>query len=143
MVRYRLSGGDAWRVYDSARPPELIAPDTIIAYSRDLATGERSIMGTARYTFDRLPSPVSAVTVNADGDGLSDAWEQVFSIEDPNTDTDTDGDGANALAEYRRGTDPRDAGSRPTDTPAPEVEIAVVSVQEGRIHLVWPAESHG
>ena len=100
-------------------------------------------MGTARYTFDRLPSPVSAVTVNADGDGLSDAWEQVFSIEDPNTDTDTDGDSANALAEYRRGTDPRDAGSRPTDTPAPEVEIAVVSVQEGRIHLVWPAESHG
>lgn len=141
VIRYRIPGAEAWVAYDPARPPELTTSGAIMAYSEDSASGVRSTMGTASYTFDRLPAPVPAVAVDADGDGLGDAWEQVFGIEDSTS--DTDGDGASALAEYRRGTDPRDAGSRPSDTPSPDAEIAVVNVQDGRIQLSWPAELRG
>lgn len=141
VIRYRITGAEAWVAYDPARPPELTANGSIMAFAEDPASGVRSTMETARYTFNRLPAPVPAVAVDADGDGLGDAWEKVFGIEDPTS--DTDGDGASALAEYRRGTDPRDAGSRPSDTPSPDAEIAVVNLQDGRIQLSWPAELQG
>ncbi len=141
VMWYRRGGAGAWAVYDAAQPPQLTGNDTLTAYAEEPGTGVRSLLVSARYTFDRLPATVPAVAVDADGDGLGDGWEQVFGVDDPAG--DTDGDGANALAEYRAGTDPRDAGSRPTDVPPDAVEIALVRVQEGRLQLAWPAELRG
>jgi hypothetical protein len=141
VIWYRLGSAGSWTTYDAAQPPELTGNDILTAFSEEPATGLRSLLVSARYTFDRLPATVPAVAVDADGDGLGDGWEHAFGVDDPAM--DTDGDGANALAEYRAGTDPRDAGSRPTDVPPDAVEIALVRVQEGRLQLAWPAELRG
>jgi len=53
--------------------------------------------------------PVSFTPVDADGDGIPDAWEELLNL-NPNDPLDAaqdrDGDGANNLAEYRAGTNP-------------------------------------
>ncbi len=59
-------------------------------------------------------NPVSLVPVDADQDGIPDAWEEILNL-DPNNSLDAaldrDGDGASNLAEYQAGTDPDSAVS--------------------------------
>jgi hypothetical protein len=73
--------------------------------------------------------------VDADLDGLSDAWERAFGISDPNA--DTDGDGFNAITEQNAGTDPLDSNSHPAASET--AVIAVASVENGIITLQWTA----
>jgi hypothetical protein len=135
-IHYRLPGSTAWSTYSAASPPALTASGSLTAYSIEPATGARSPLVSAAYTFAALPPVTPAAAVDANLNGLSDAWERAFGINNPNT--DDDGDGFNAITEQNYGTDPLDAGSHPAGGSAPEAEIAAATVQAGEITLAWP-----
>lgn len=52
--------------------------------------------------------------IDTDGDGIPDAWENIYDLNPlvPSANVDTDGDGYTDLQEYLAGTDPRSASSR-------------------------------
>lgn len=135
-LHYRISGTDTWTLYDASEPPELHSDGSLSAYATDPDSGMRSPIVTAAYTFAALPPANPAAALDANNNGLSDAWERAFGITDPNS--DTDGDGFNALTEQNYGSDPLDAGSRPPGGSTPEADIAVASAQAGNITLAWP-----
>jgi hypothetical protein len=135
IITYRIDSGN-WETYDDANPPELTADATVSAHAIDTLTGARSLLATGTYTFAPLPPATPSPLVDANLDGLSDAWERAFGISDPNA--DTDGDGFNAITEHNSGTDPLDANSPAGGTP-PAASIAIASVQNGIITLEWPA----
>lgn len=136
QVFYRGAGAPDWTLYDPEFPLELTASASVVAYAILPGTGEKSLLATASYAFAALPPATPSSAVDADQNGLSDAWERAFSISDPNS--DTDGDGYNALTEQNYGTDPLDAGSRPGSTPDPEARLAAVSAGAGAITIDWP-----
>jgi hypothetical protein len=135
IIAFRIGDGN-WETYTETNPPELTAHATVSAYAIDTLTGMRSMLASGSYTFSPLPPATPASAIDADLNGLSDAWERAFGITDPNA--DTDGDGFNAITEQNVGTDPLDPNSRPNGA-APAAAIAVASVQDGVITLVWPA----
>lgn len=116
-VYYRLSSASAWTVLGSSGlitlPPRVSGTltTTIDAYSQGSAN-RRSAIRTATYIRVAEPAlPLGSSSVDANNNGLADAWEKNFAISDPNV--DTDGDGATNLAEFQAGTDPRSALSIP------------------------------
>jgi hypothetical protein len=134
IISYRIGSGN-WVTYDDANPPELTADATVYAFATGTTVGTRSLLATGNYSFAALPPATPAPAIDADLNGLSDAWERAFGITDPNSDPDNDG--FNAITEQNAGTDPLDPNSRP-DGAAPAAAIAVASVQDGVITLVWP-----
>lgn len=73
---------------------------------------------------------VSAALVDADEDGLPDAWESSYSLTDPNA--DADGDGQSNLAEYLAGSNP--------SSPSSALKIAsAVRSSASQFDLTWPA----
>lgn len=134
-IHYRIDDG-AWTLYSDDTPPKLTADSTVSAYAIDTTAGTRSLLATGSYTFAPLTPASPATSVDADSNGLSDAWERAFGITDPNA--DDDGDGFNAITEQNYGTDPLDAGSHPAGGNTPEAEIAAATVQAGQITLAWP-----
>ncbi len=137
-IRFRRSVDTSWQVYDPARPPSLTAAGTLLAITGDTATGTMSRIFSAVYTFGPLPPAVPAAAVDADLDGLSDAFERAFGLTEPNA--DADGDGINNLTEQNSGTDPLDPLSpAPNTTPELSLEFASSAPNDGQIHLTWPA----
>ncbi len=136
QIHYRLPGGDIWTLYDPLAPPELGASGVLTAYTTDPGTGSHSPLATGAYAFAPLPPTLPATAIDADGNGLSDAWERAFGITDPNS--DTDGDGFNALTEQNYGSDPLDAASHPPGGSSPVPSIAIAAIQAGVITLTWP-----
>ncbi|MCE9614552.1 MAG: S8 family serine peptidase [Lentisphaerae bacterium] len=66
-----------------------------------------------------------AVTTDADGDGVSDWWEQhYFGGTNAALNLDADGDGFSSLKEFQDQTDPLDAASMPTPPSIAHVPIA-------------------
>jgi hypothetical protein len=76
-------------------------------------------------------------TVDADADGLPDAWEKAFNATTPNG--DIDGDGVSNLAEYQAGTDPRDPSSIAPLPPLALTSSLVTISQTGYFRLEWSA----
>lgn len=136
-IYYRLSDSTTWTTYSDESVPAFTDSGVLIAYSIEPATGIRSSLFTATYTFGLLPPAVPATAIDANSNGLSDAWERAFGITDPNS--DTDGDGFNAITEQNYGSDPLDAASHPPGGTTPEARIAIVSAAGGHIILTWPA----
>lgn len=69
-----------------------------------------NLLGAAKIT----PSATLAVTADADGDGMSDAWESAHGLNPRAADgaLDSDGDGMSNVQEYWADTDPQDPASR-------------------------------
>jgi hypothetical protein len=86
------------------------APATIVPP----ALSQFTFAANQRGRLDRVDLQVSLLPTDRDGDGIPDAWELAFGLnpDDPaDAQSDADRDGLKAFAEYRAGTDPRDAGS--------------------------------
>jgi hypothetical protein len=103
-IYYRFDANSSegtWAVYNASKPPVLIQNGTLLFYSTT-ATGLRSPMGAAEFTFES-----SGSAMDSDGDGVPDYVEQAYGL-DPTAGADTDGDGDSDLAEIAAGTDPSD-----------------------------------
>lgn len=121
-ILYRLSADTEWVTYSSAIllstsaviHAKLVGSDQVFTANYRLGTGDPVGGGLA------LPP-----ALDADGDGMPDAWEQAFAQRDPNS--DTDGDGVSALQEYLNGTDPQDQFSvtPPKVIGAPDLPLAI------------------
>lgn len=133
-IHYRVDDG-TWNAYDPAAPPRLTTNAVLSAYAVHTGTGARSLLASGAYVFAAPPPASPAAAVDADGNGLSDAWERAFGIQNPNA--DDDGDGFNAITEQNYGTDPRDAGSNPGGT-NPIATLGIVPGPPGHITLAWP-----
>ena len=71
-----------------------------------------SVSQLRRAATHRLDLMVSLEAMDADGNGLPDWWEKLYSQNNPAA--DSDGDGWNNLAEFRNGTDPTKDNRLPT-----------------------------
>lgn len=71
-----------------------------------------SVSQVRRAATHRLDLMVSLDALDADGNGLPDWWESLYSQTNPGD--DADGDGWNNLAEFRNGTDPTKDNRLPT-----------------------------
>ena len=103
-IYYRFDANSSegtWAVYNAAKPPVLIQNGILLFYSTT-ATGIRSPMGAAEFSFES-----SGSAMDSDGDGVPDYVEQAYGL-DPTAGADTDGDGDSDLAEIAAGTDPSD-----------------------------------
>ncbi len=110
-------------------PATLVLSNTPVTYSRTAAVSptavtytSASILAPAIGTFsfgaadrgrsERVDVQVALPFVDTDGDGLDDNWEMAYFGNLSRTGTgDFDGDGMSDLAEYKAGTNPKDAQS--------------------------------
>jgi hypothetical protein len=86
---------------------------------------------------------------DADGDGISDAWESEHGLSPADVDDaedDADGDGMSNYAEFRAGTDPGDAASAfrlEAERPAAGADTAGLRLRwtsaSNRVYRVWRA----
>ncbi len=123
---YARSKGEGWarRLYDKN--------DRLISTERD--NGLVQI-----YTYDGNSQKIRDVTltkVDADGDGLPDAWEWMHNLAysgasaalgDNGPTGDPDHDGFSNFLEWKAGTDPRNAGSRPSMDTSPVTNPLIAS----------------
>jgi hypothetical protein len=140
-VCYRLNGGP-WLNYNVNNPPKLEDTTFVEAYAHSTSPRRTSPTRSATFTFSEAPSLSLGATVDADADGLPDAWEKAFNATTP--EGDADGDGASNLAEYLGGTDPRD----PTQIPAPTAPLQLdawtfTSGNDQFLRLEWDATTPG
>jgi hypothetical protein len=138
-VLFRKDRQSAWQVANA--PIELTGPTALQAYAIPPG-GKPGLLRTASYTFSPRPSDIASNPgVDADQNGLADAWELAFGQFDPNA--DTDGDGANALTEQNAGTDPLDPLSRPSiDNPQRIISLSTSTGPDGPVlRLDWPADA--
>ncbi|MBI1839869.1 MAG: lamin tail domain-containing protein, partial [Verrucomicrobia bacterium] len=87
-----------------------------------LMLGSNTFVITAHHRSGRILTNASFTVVGAsptggvdtDGDGIPDAWENIYDLNPlvPSADVDSDRDGFTDLQEYLAGTDPRNAQSR-------------------------------
>ena len=112
---------------------------TIEAYAeRPAGTALRSPTRKATYTLLADTSVLApAAAVDADGDGLGDAWEAAFNVTSPGA--DADGDGASNLAEYLSGSDPRNSYSVPPPQGPLVLSSSQIAGAAGNVfRLEWP-----
>jgi hypothetical protein len=100
----------------------------VITFSSNAVTlgldlnGDGSSEVSASLKWTDLGAPIAANLADTDGDGMHDSWELANGLNPANRADafeDADNDGASNLAEYRAGSDPRNAGSTPTLLPPP------------------------
>lgn len=116
--RYSVSGGP-WLTYDPQVGIELEAAATLRAYAVIPPSRAGSIV-SAEYVFGPLPELTVQPMVDANANGLSDAWEGLTGISDPGGDDDQDG--YYNLAEHNGGSDANDSASKPTAALPPGIE---------------------
>jgi hypothetical protein len=97
------------------------------------AASEFSPLPTDRGRTERIDLRLGTLPVDADGDGLADAWEMhYFGALSANPDDDPDGDGLNNLREFRAGTNPTDAQSL--------FELVEISSVANGISIRWSSQ---
>lgn len=123
-VMYSVNGSPFRFLSVDFAPPSVAANAVVRAYAVAEVDG-RSVVGpitTANYTFGVVPPAQLTGFVDANGNGLSDAWETLTGVTNPNG--DDDGDGMLNYAEHNAGTDPRDPLSRsPVVAAAPQLRV--------------------
>jgi hypothetical protein len=130
-IFYRTAAGGTWLNYDPAAPLALNATASVEARTAN------SPIRQAIYTISTQELGVPPA-VDADLNGLSDGWEQLFGQTDPNA--DPDGDGVNNLTEQNAGTDPLDSSSLPGLTPLSQITLVASPTLDGQnLVLSWPA----
>ena len=98
------------------------------------ASGEFSPLPTHRGRIEAVDLRLGTALVDADGDGLADAWEQqYFGGLNANPGDDPDGDGMNNLREFRAGTNPTDAQSL--------LEIVELSKLPNGVSVRWSSQA--
>lgn len=103
------------------------------ALSLASAANEFSPRPADRSRVERIDLRLGAISLDADGDGLADAWEQQhFGGLSANPHDDPDGDGIDNLHEYRAGTNPRDAQSR--------FELVEISSGPSGVSVRWSSQ---
>ena len=99
------------------------------------AGGEISPLLNDRGRSERIDLRLGTPPVDADGDGLADAWEvQHFGGLSANPSGDPDGDGVNNLREFRAGTNPNDARSR--------FELVEISKAPNGVSIQWSSQAN-
>ena len=101
--RYGMTG--VWTLFNFATgaiapPQDTLAPFSISYYAAEAATGRRTSVYTAAYSFSG-----AAGTLDSDGDGVPDFVELQRGL-DPLTGADSDNDGLSDLEELLLGSDP-------------------------------------
>ena len=118
-IQYRVGPTRPWSLYDPFNPPQIAASATLQAFVDAPAPGP---IRSGSYVIANAPPVAVGGVVDANHNGLPDAWEQAFGVNDPQA--DPDGDGATNLQEYLAGTDPLDPLSKPGGNSS-EVELTV------------------
>ncbi len=127
-IRYQREPGDAWKVYDPARPPTVFR-DTEVRYFA-LSTsdpGRMTAVKAAAYTFSG-----DFHEFDSNRDGVPDFVRDHYGL-DPFGQPDTTASGHSDLEEILRGSDPLD----PDDTPGGE-RIDTGAVFDARAYPVFP-----
>lgn len=131
------SGGEFWQVrlrhvevtaFEIGHSPDLPQPHTTVELSWKSLVSSYFVRPPGE-----PPYPISTlISVDTDGDGLPDAYEEQAGL-DPsvsNLDTDSDNDDLPDIDEYRLGTHPNDPGSF----------FRVTATGEGdTLEIVWPS----
>ena len=98
------------------------------------AASEFSPLPTQRGRIEAVDLQLGTALIDADGDGLADAWEQqYFGSLSANAAEDPDGDGMNNLREFRAGTNPTDAQSL--------FEVVEISKVANGISVRWSSQA--
>ena len=106
---YRFSPAEPWTVSTATPlniPGGTLLPATVEYYAEDAASGLKSPVFSATYTFDGL--------TDSDGDGVPDFVELASGISDPTAGADTDEDGYDDITELLAGTDPTITADKPS-----------------------------
>ena len=106
---YRFDTSEAWTTFalgsDTITPPgNTLTPFSIFYYAEDTATGQRSPIYRADYSFSGEPG-----SLDSDGDGVPDHVELNAGL-DPLLGADSDEDGLSDLDELLYGSDPTNGG---------------------------------
>jgi len=148
QIRYRTDSNQPWTDYDPAAPPQIAATTTFQAYAGSAFGGVDDItpLRSATYVIAAPPLVAPPALVDANHNGIPDAWEKFFGITDPNGDADADG--FSNLDEYLAGTDPLDPNSKPAASDLSGVQIVIrvpdASAPRGTLlDLAWPLELIG
>ena len=89
---------------------------------------------TNRGRIEAIDLQLGNALIDADGDGLADAWEQqYFGGLSANPADDPDGDGMNNLREFRAGTNPTDAQSL--------FEVVEISKVPNGVSVRWSSQA--
>lgn len=105
-IFYRVDPADPWEIYK--QPVKLIGDKLLEAY----AGTPPGPITRGQYRFTSQPDLAPTAPVDANNDGLPDAWAKAFGLTNPAG--DPDGDGFTNAQEALAGTDPRDAASVPS-----------------------------
>lgn len=107
LVSWRSSPSQPFQLYNPASPPVIavtaLPQSTTVEYFASNA-GVRSRLQLATYTFGTAAPLSGTPSLDADLNGLADAWEAYYGLTDPNG--DPDGDGLSNLTEQNTGSDP-------------------------------------
>lgn len=147
-VLYRLNGG-AWQVaaepsfYTGTATTLNLTSDTLVeavilsSFTDGPGLSPTTTMFKAAYAIGPSPTPPSG-GIDGNGNGLNDAWENLFGVTNPTA--DDDGDGQSNFAEHNAGTDPHDATKFFTPPASlPGLKIGVARVNTGFcICARWP-----
>ncbi|MCX6879932.1 MAG: chitobiase/beta-hexosaminidase C-terminal domain-containing protein [Verrucomicrobia bacterium] len=131
---YCRLGSAAWQLYTG--PLELPpGASTLRAFAHTAGGPTPTVTGD--YFLSAPPPLTPGTSPDSNGNGLSDAWENAFSLTDPTG--DPDGDGADNLAEQNGGSDPLDATSTPATLAPLELRHQVLTGPGGErtFELRW------